>query len=733
LRHEEAVQACLNLDYARATALAEEVAGPDPIWALRRAALLAETGQQARAEAFVGEAIAELRERERQHRSSLWIRSRLAWASLMQRAYRRDRFEQETWSDRFRESKCDPFQEVESLADAIAAQRRKNEGAGGIVPNFDPGSYRLPSQTIHFGSSRVEPIDELTRMMDEGGVPPRLRHSTLFMNERVEALELAFEPSLAWYLTLIRLGLSRSDAKLARYFSRVAIAAMQDEVSAGLIERLEVAVAYWASRFRAAETDERRFADDRLESVLEILARMAVRADSAAAADLYRQALALWSVPEMRTFGLARPIAHLLRNSFKAVRPQDRTSLVLPSLQIPLTDDPNLPDPTDWLGQAAPENALEDPALRAEVTRYLEAAAAPSKLRGAALSRLTYLHSVKALTVEESERFSRAAWASTDGGDPPLPAGSMVFPHYWARLPDPDGHDVPGAVKARVFSLTDEMLDRDHFHAMIQAVRSQAVRPDPQQARLAFDQIVMLRPPLIDQSDFRAVLEASFSGYNPLVEAHFAGAALTYALAPFLAAEDRTVGRFRALQRFIDDTGSPAAAGALPPFATRWKAARIALTTSIRRGLLARDREVVAYACDALAIWLEGYDDKIPIPDQLVDQLVSVIELRRSPALWRLLEVAATLTQMGKLDLERRRRLAVALGDLLQETDYAGISPLSEQAGEVSLIRRQCVRLAAELDEEGVDQAVGAWRAIAETDPLPEVRYAQAGDIPYDE
>jgi hypothetical protein len=731
LRHQEAIQACHSLDFARAAALAEEVSGPDPIWALRRAALLAETGQPARAETVVSEAIAELRERERQHRSSLWIRSRLAWASFVHRAYRHDRWEQDPWSDRFRESKCDPFQEVEAIAGAIAAQRRKNEESNRVVPNFDPGSYRLPSQTILFGSTRVEPISELTWLLDEGGAPPRLRHTTLFVNERLEALELAFQPALGWYLTLIRSGLSRSDGKLARYFSRVAIAAMDSDVADGLIERLKLAHQYWASRLRTPDKEERGFAVDRLELVLEILARMAVRADSNGASELYRAGLALWAVPEMQSIAFARPVAHLMRNSFKAVRPQDRAPLVLPSLQIPLTDDPNLPDPIDWLGRSGPENALEDPTLRSEVTRYLEAASPQSPVRGAALSRLTYLHSVQGLTQDEIERFSRAAWASTDSEDPPLPAGSGVFPHYWAALPGSDGRDGSAAVKARVFSVTGEQLDREHFHAMIQAARSLVVQPDPRQAREAFDRVVRYRPAGIDQSDLGAVLKASFTGYNPLVEAHFAGAALTYALAPFLASEDRTVARYRAVERFMVETGSIAAAAALAPFALRWKAARIALTTAIRRGLLDRDREVVSYGCDALAIWLDAYEGKMPVPDQLIEQLVSVIELRRSPALWRLLEVAATLTQMGRLDAERRRRLTVALGDLLQETDYTGVSPLSEEAGEVSLIRQHCVRLATELIAAGdSEQVLFEWRRIAETDPLPEVRYAQAGEAP---
>jgi hypothetical protein len=72
-------------------------------------------------------------------------------------------------------------------------------------------------------------------------------------------------------------------------------------------------------------------------------------------------------------------------------------------------------------------------------------------------------------------------------------------------------------------------------------------------------------------------------------------------------------------------------------------------------------------------------------------------------------------------------RLSDALGDLLAETAYETIDPDSREAVSVSLIRAECVRLAHTLDNLGTRGAqVPAWLSAADTDPLPEVRFALA-------
>lgn len=68
-----------------------------------------------------------------------------------------------------------------------------------------------------------------------------------------------------------------------------------------------------------------------------------------------------------------------------------------------------------------------------------------------------------------------------------------------------------------------------------------------------------------------------------------------------------------------------------------------------------------------------------------------------------------------------------ALGDLIAETAYDRVDYDSRDAASVSLVRAECVRLARALQNSAAGGAnADAWLSIADTDPLPEVRYALA-------
>lgn len=88
-------------------------------------------------------------------------------------------------------------------------------------------------------------------------------------------------------------------------------------------------------------------------------------------------------------------------------------------------------------------------------------------------------------------------------------------------------------------------------------------------------------------------------------------------------------------------------------------------------------------------------------------------------------QCARRLTEDKLLSPPHTARLTEALGDLLVETAYANIDPDSREAISVSLVRAECVKLALALDRFGVGGPVTVmWIATAETDPLPEVRFA---------
>lgn len=263
---------------------------------------------------------------------------------------------------------------------------------------------------------------------------------------------------------------------------------------------------------------------------------------------------------------------------------------------------------------------------------------------------------------------------------------------------------------------------------MIRAVRSGDVSPTTEQARERFDAVAKLRFKAVAPNDPVASFDAGMRRYDPQKEANMAGAALTWALAPHLAFDDRTGDRLNALQIFQEDAGTMAGAGAMVPFVEQHAEAKSTLERLIRRGLTSQDSHQVAYAVDALRLWGDAHPVGIySPPDQLIDQVVSLVELRLSPGLSYLLGECQRLSCNNRFSPDQMHRIQIALGDLLAETNYSAIDPLSERAGTVSLIRKNAARLASSLQERGYGSAeTEAWLKAVLEDALPEVRHALA-------
>ena len=112
-------------------------------------------------------------------------------------------------------------------------------------------------------------------------------------------------------------------------------------------------------------------------------------------------------------------------------------------------------------------------------------------------------------------------------------------------------------------------------------------------------------------------------------------------------------------------------------------------------------------------------------PKAIAERLVSALEAGGSIGLFAVLDAVRELVADGLLDSEQIGRLNGPLAELCQQTGYALIDPVGAEAGLVSFVRRNCVRLARVLAETGVSgPGAEAWLALAADDPLPEVRYA---------
>lgn len=265
LAYQKALYARDRLDLSGAAVEARAIEGVDPAWLLRRAALQAELGEFEKAHGLVTDAVAELNRRQRTDRNSLWLRSRRAWAEWLARAVTRDQLsggEEPRWTLEFRDAHCDPEEEMDWIHNKTAAEVRKRlEESKPTTPVFEAGHYKESSQTVHLRSAVVvEPLEELEALMEAAGLPMRLHHVAFVGAAARDAAELAFEPSLRWYVWFLRAIGSPFDALFGHYFGRITIAQLPTEVAVALSDRVRAAISYWRGKADDVVPPHRLFA-----------------------------------------------------------------------------------------------------------------------------------------------------------------------------------------------------------------------------------------------------------------------------------------------------------------------------------------------------------------------------------------------------------------------------------------------------------------------------------------
>ncbi|WIW50345.1 hypothetical protein ML401_34875 (plasmid) [Bradyrhizobium sp. 62B] len=120
-------------------------------------------------------------------------------------------------------------------------------------------------------------------------------------------------------------------------------------------------------------------------------------------------------------------------------------------------------------------------------------------------------------------------------------------------------------------------------------------------------------------------------------------------------------------------------------------------------------------------------------PHVLASDVVSLCVTRREPGLLMLLWCARRLLVAGLRAPGDEARLVEALELLSIETDYGNWDPRDLPSRSLSLVRRECVRLADQLKKAGSSgDAIDNWLAVYPDDAVPEVRFALEGKHEWD-
>ena len=753
--YHQALSAREQLDYDRLAELVDKISGEDPVWRLRKAALLMDLGRADEAGKLLALAYGNLRENHRRDRQSIPIMSRLLWAHWLMEAERRCRWQSRSEElppfveSNYRKWRCDPWSWLDSLDDAVEKRREQYiKRRNPIEPQFAQGHYLDRSQESSHGNdiSDFLLLDGLSRIcgiplrMESGGasvglLADRASHVVRYGGVGDELFDLGLA---------IRSASSEDSSAIKDVLGRVNVACFAQRTVDLLVSRLLSAIKYW-HRERNKALD-RRDSLSRLRVLMEVLARLVVRVSPAQAKDIFVFAVSIGEQPEMQDMWLRAALDSLLTNSLTSISESEQASVLTVALKFPLAQEIGTSNTHRW-----PNPVVEHPGERvvssaideriAELIAAVRGAAGP--FRAAPLLRLLPLvRQPGFLTQDERNDLADAVW-----GDAPeyavLPDVGL-FPHALMILPTRDVGRVEALLRSHLYEHGPGIQEdtqkelRSHpspeissavliYDGMANAAANDLIDllPTAAQALTLFERLTSWRP-ASRQDDLE-----SFFGDQRRPLAKSIGRALAFSIVPALASEERTASRLQKLMDFYSEVDG--ARTALPGFvyflAADMRSIKI-VEKAIASALRGRDPVQLRYGALALHCWM-GMKESASSPEftKLTSMAIGIIESGRTIALHQLLWLARQLFAGDCLTDDQCITLSDVVPDIFRAVDYKNVEPGGEEAVTASTIRAECVRLARALAQRFEDnRELKELVALSKADPLPEVRFALNSD-----
>lgn len=737
------------LDYASIELFAENIAGADPVWKLRKAALQMELGSFAESRRLIADAYRELQERFRYDQSSIPILSRMAWAHFLLKAATQFRTDEaiKALPTIVKDLHCDPWTWIEEIQRESSKQQENHiKSQTSIEPLFQQGHYRDNSTQQSFSN---EPnafmlLDGITR---DVGVP--LHSGDVFMKVNLlagsgEKLILAggVGDDLRDFSMTVRAASSESSPSIKNFLTRIGVArASQDAVDI-TITRLLKAIDFWRTKRSHGTTDQQGHALSVLRVLIEVLARLVVRTTSVKAKEIFRLAVSLGQQRNLQHIWLFDVLNSLLTNAIDSVPKSEQGELLIDALDFPLQNEvtdnafPFWPNPVIHY----PNSRDTYPNQLKRIGELIEFAKPNTPSSSAALLRLLPLCKKDGfLTSADYEKLTRVLWGESPNYRD-IPHVPNLFPHAFLLLPAPNIEKVKVLIHNHLYNHSDEVLTDTRkelrsfpsseihdaiiiYEGVANAAASwpTSLLPTPEQALSIFDRLVAWRP----IKSYADTLGLQNGERKRL--ANSTGKALSYAIAPALRITDINKDRFEKLNLFIKDVDNSASAiPALVYFVTIDESIADSVEITIRKSMQSSTASDVGVSASSIYKWMELSEaSSLPQFNRLIARLVAIIELGRSVGLHHLLWVADELIRKERLSGDEIKILTESIADIFTANQYSNINPTSQEAISASSVREGCVKLANTLISEHLgSSALKGLLDEAQKDPLPEVRYA---------
>ena len=752
IRYERCLYAINSLDYKALETLLKDwhTDNSDPVWMMRKTALLFEMGRDDEAKRLIVAALAIIRENSVDGRS-VANASREAWAlwlAISVNEFIADRAGEIRRWEELTVLKCNARMEKHHYAEAI-----KDKDSTPQAQPFDFGIVRRPG--ISFSNAkyyRYLAAHRAIRLTELAGLPPSqggIAVASDILGLAAEELSL-HDLELAARLVLRITNYDR-DRLLGRIFSRTRVASMPADSVEKLAQICLDTVDFALPRTVASgESSSPRFWSERLRVAIETLSRFVVRLDPELADSIFGKALSWYENRNVSNRVLMyQPIRNILTRSWQALPETYKTNRWIDILVAPIaglngfTVHGSLyPDPGDLLSEddLPPLRTPDNENLWQKIVRLLvQGLNEGDEPRKRAAVRMTWITNQSVLKATEQKELIKALWGKKYSKRDELPSGTSLNDWDFLFLPEPE----PGLAErcfrrkwlATSIHASEVSLPVDfilwHVGVAIHEMRNHGKQlefSDEEKKYLA-DLVTQwvaapIRPP-IQPPGHR---EPKFIDDREKIEQAIGG------LQFILLKVEITKDTGENLHKKITELNSfgirtmRLTACLLKVLPDRFQE----IVQLMRMGMASDDKSVATDAMQGLWYWLDISADcvpELPVPPiDLVREIGVIIATRRKAALVLALLVANWVFK--KYDLEQRNAMGELVSQglhyLAQELRYDGIHDSLEEA-DVPVLRWGCTQLALTMSERGFDDdpAIAKWVESAKKDPLPEVRHAK--------
>ena len=753
--HERSLCAAWALDFETLGSLLSDwrTDNSDPIWMLRKAALLNEIGRDDEAGDLIRVAMSDIRLFPIDDRSVTGP-SREAWGLWSVIDFENSPQISNRWSE-LASRKCDASAENVGVTNELSATTASDD-----PPDFDLGSSRVLS-TLFGAGVKVAPAYRAVRLSEIAGLVPATPAAFPSRATAAHIMRLAADrliqsdPELAIRLVL-RSCIFDKDKTLQRVLSRNNVAQLQDDSVRRLVDDCIRVIDYslprrWVERIRVA---------------LEVLSRLVLRQAPDDVLGTFDYAMGLYRNRQhqiMMHFWVAPPLQNLLERTWWSLTRNQRAFRALDLLGAPIIEldgftaqsPAHYPDSGELVGmdraiQLPDRNDENEAQWRDCANLLLRALRAGGEPRERASARLVPIVVSGVLSETEASELADALWdpESTDADS--LPSNTLLADWEFLTLPEPSA----GLAEQRFHAKW--LLDRAGSSRLDVVGSDGTIRVEshshPSAPMYLEDTlwnvgraISGLRErggsfPITDEEREYLIKLVSQWAKSPTVSNVFDPMGLLQryrswalqGLVPILATVEipESVGetvfeKLRGLTYSGISAFSPIGGlvRILPHRADE-------LAHWLRTGLASGNRNIATGAVYGLANWLHessSFNASVgSVPEDILRELGLIIAARRKESLSAALQVARQVFEHEGEDSQ-----GIIADPILNGLDYLAEELRYVQGDEDAAdLRWRCAQLASSMSEAGLDDrpAVVRWLEIASDDPYPEVRHATLGN-----